>query len=47
MNHMQHLTEDELVAHAYAEDETESVQQHLERCAECATAYAAVRSDLD
>jgi hypothetical protein len=47
MNHMRHLTEDELVAHVYAEDETEAVQQHLERCAECATAYAAVRSDLD
>jgi hypothetical protein len=47
MNQMHHLTEDELVAHAYAEDETEAVQQHLERCAECATAYAAVRSDLD
>jgi hypothetical protein len=47
MNHMRHLTEDELVAHAYVEDETEAVQQHLERCAECARAYAAVRSDLD
>jgi hypothetical protein len=47
MNHMRHLTADELVAHAYDEDETEVVQKHLERCAECATAYAAVRSDLD
>jgi anti-sigma factor RsiW len=47
MNHMHHLTEDELIAHAYAEDETDALQQHLERCAECATAYAAVSNDLD
>ncbi len=44
---MHHLTEDELVALAYAEDETDAVHQHLERCAECTTAYAAVCSDLD
>lgn len=46
MNDMHHLTEYELVAHAYAEDETDAVQQHLERCGECAKAYAAVSSDL-
>jgi hypothetical protein len=47
MNQMHHLTEDELVALAYAEDETDAVHQHLARCAECTTAYAAVCSDLD
>lgn len=47
MNYMHHLTEDELVALAYAEDETDAIQQHLARCAECTTAYAAVCSDLD
>lgn len=47
MNDMHHLTEYELVAHAYADDETDAVQQHLERCADCAKAYAAVKSDLD
>ena len=47
MNYMHHLTEEQLVALAYAEDETDAVQQHLERCGECATAYAAVCSDLD
>ena len=46
MSDMHHLTEYELVAHAYGEDETDAVQQHLERCAECAKAYAAVSSDL-
>jgi hypothetical protein len=42
---MNHLTEEELIAHAYAEDD-HAVQQHLQACAECARAYSALGSDL-
>jgi hypothetical protein len=43
---MSHLTEEELIAHTFAEDDKEGVEQHLEACAECAKSYAALRSDL-
>ena len=42
---MNHLTEEELIAHAYSED-GHTAQQHLEACGECAKAYTALRSDL-
>ncbi len=43
---MNHLNEEELIAHAYAEDDQDGVQQHLEACAECAKTYTALRGDL-
>jgi len=43
---MNHLTEEELIAHAYAEDDIDTVAMHLAACAQCAKAYAALRSDL-
>jgi hypothetical protein len=43
---MNHLSEEELIAHAYAEDESNDVQQHLSACAECARAYSSLGSDL-
>ncbi len=43
---MNHLSEEELIAHAYAEDDSNAVQQHLMACAECAKAYSALGSDL-
>ena len=43
---MNHLSEEELIAHAYAEDDSNAVQQHLLACAECAKAYSALGSDL-
>jgi hypothetical protein len=43
---MNHLSEEELIAHAYAEDDSNAVQQHLFACAECAKAYGALGSDL-
>jgi hypothetical protein len=43
---MNHLSEEELVAHAYAEGDNHSVQQHLQACAECAKAYHTLGSDL-
>lgn len=43
---MNHLSEEELVAHAYAEVDNHSVQQHLQACAECAKAYHTLASDL-
>jgi hypothetical protein len=43
---MNHLTEEELIAHAYSEDGKDAAQQHLEACGECANAYTALRSDL-
>jgi hypothetical protein len=40
---MMHLNEEELIAHLYGEgDQT----RHLEACAECASAYAELKSDL-
>jgi hypothetical protein len=43
---MTHLSEEELIAHAYGEGETVAVKQHLERCAECSNTYTAIESDL-
>ena len=43
---MNHLSEEELIAHAYAEDDSNAVQQHLLACAECAKTYSALGSDL-
>jgi hypothetical protein len=43
---MNHLSEEELIAHAYAEDDSNAVQQHLLACAECAKAYSGLGSDL-
>jgi hypothetical protein len=43
---MNHLSEEQLIAHAYAEDGNHSVQQHLQECAECAKAYSGLGSDL-
>lgn len=43
---MNHLSEEELIAHAYAEDDSNAVQQHLVACAECAKAYISLGSDL-
>jgi hypothetical protein len=42
---MKHLTEEELVERAYGEGDA-AVERHLANCAECAEAYAALRSDL-
>jgi hypothetical protein len=41
---MNHLSEEELIAHAYAEDD--NAVQHLQACAECAKAYSGLGSDL-
>jgi hypothetical protein len=43
---MNHLSEEELIAHAYAEDDSNAVQQHLVACPECSKAYSALGSDL-
>ena len=43
---MSHLTEEDLIAHTFAEDDKDGVEQHLAACAECAMNYAALRSDL-
>ena len=43
---MKHLNEEELIE-VYYKSGTVDAGQHLEACAECAEAYAALRSDLD
>jgi hypothetical protein len=43
---MNHLSDEELIAHTYAEDSSNAVQQHLASCAECATAYSGLGNDL-
>jgi hypothetical protein len=43
---MKHLNEEELIEHYYSKG-TAGAGKHLETCAECAEAYAALRSDLD
>jgi hypothetical protein len=43
---MNHLSDEELIAHVYAEDDGNAVQQHLAACAECAKAYSGLSSDL-
>ena len=44
---MSHLMEEELVDHFYSKDGSDTpASRHLESCAECAQAYAALQSDL-
>jgi hypothetical protein len=44
---MKHLSEEELVAHVYAEDDRDDVAaMHLAACTQCTNACAALRSDL-
>jgi len=44
---MNHLTEEKLIEHFYSKDRAGAVaSRHLESCAECAQAYAALQSDL-
>jgi hypothetical protein len=43
---MSHLTEEDLIAHSFAENDKDSVEQHLKACAECTMQYAALQSDL-
>jgi hypothetical protein len=43
---MMHLSEEELIAHAYGEGEIAAVKQHLAVCAECSNTYTAIESDL-
>jgi hypothetical protein len=43
---MMHLSEEELIAHAYGEGEMAAVKRHLEVCAECSNSYTAIESDL-
>jgi hypothetical protein len=45
---MNHLTEEQLIEHYYAESpQSTRIDQHLRQCSECAETYAALRSDLD
>jgi hypothetical protein len=43
---MKHLNEEDLIEHYYSKGVSSATGQHLESCAECAQAYAALRSDL-
>jgi len=44
---MNHLTEEQLIDRFYSKEETDSpASRHLESCAQCAQAYAALQSDL-
>jgi len=43
---MKHLSEEEMIAQVYGEGDTSTVEWHLEACAECSKAYAALESDL-
>jgi len=43
---MKHLSEEELIAQVYGEGDKITVKWHLEGCAECSKAYAALQSDL-
>ncbi len=43
---MKHLSEEEMIAQAYGEGDQTTVEWHLEGCAECSKAYAALESDL-
>jgi hypothetical protein len=43
---MNHLNEEQLIAHTYGEDEDKLVQEHLASCAQCTKAYGALSSDL-
>jgi hypothetical protein len=43
---MIHLGEEELIAQVYGEGDHAAAQAHLDQCAECSRAYAALRSDM-
>jgi hypothetical protein len=43
---MTHLSEEELIAHAYGEGEMAAAKRHREGCAECSNSYTAIESDL-
>jgi hypothetical protein len=43
---MKHLSEEEMIAQVYGEGDKTTVEWHLEGCAECSKAYAALQSDL-
>jgi hypothetical protein len=43
---MKHLNEEDLIEHYYTKGESAVAGQHLESCAECAQAYAALKGDL-
>ena len=43
---MMHLSEEELIAHAYGEGEMAAVKRHLEECAECSDTYTSIESDF-
>ena len=44
---MNHLSEEELIAHFYGEDANRAAtRQHLDGCAECSIAFAEIESDL-
>jgi hypothetical protein len=42
---MEHLTEEEMIGHAYGED-AGGAKPHLDGCAECAASFAELKSDL-
>jgi hypothetical protein len=43
---MKHLSEEEMIAHAYGEGDQLTAERHLRGCAECSKAYAELQSDL-
>ncbi len=43
---MNHLTEAELIAHVYAEEDQDAAGVHLAECPECSRLYSSLRSDL-
>lgn len=43
---MIHLGEEELIAQVYGEGDKAAAQAHIDQCAECSRAYAALRSDM-
>ena len=43
---MNHLTDAELIEHAYAEEDQGAAEEHLAQCPECARTYSSLRSDL-
>lgn len=43
---MKHLSEEEMIAQVYGEGDKATAEWHLEECAQCSKAYAALESDL-
>ncbi len=43
---MQHLTEEQLVAHYYGDDDAENAGEHLRGCRECSAEYETIRGVL-